>query len=783
MMARTWLVALTVAVCVLGACGGPGSGGGYTPPPLVEGGSPVDGAAGGDDASTTSDGSPLPDAGGGDVSVSTAPCFTTFRFAPPAGTTPHTVQVSGEWNAFASPGTSMTGPDAAGAFTAQVQLAPGLVAYKLIVDGQWQLDPGAHWQKYVGGVANSAVRVADCHAPSLALGSNAVARPSAGQGHYTASVVFHPGDGAPAVDPTTVKATIRKDGASKPLAGVVLDAPHSTLALDAPALADGKYTVFVDAKDRAGQTAPTLRLVFWVEPEAFDWRDSLLYMAMTDRFQDGVTSNDPAPIANVDPREDYHGGDFEGVRQRVADGTFDQLGVRVLWLSPFNTNPPDAWPASDGVHLVTGFHGYWPVKAREVDPRFGGDAELHALVTEAHAHGIRVIQDLVIQHVHQEHEYLKTHPDWFNTTGCICGTNNCDWTVHRLDCLFTSYLPNVDWTNTAGSEQFAADAEWWLDTFDLDGFRMDAVKQVPDIAVINLVSAVRGDFEASGTKVFMTGETAMGWSGDSLAANAGQYGLISQYIQPDGLDGQFDFVLYYAVPLNVFANFSKGMVHADYWTQASGWEYPAGAIMSPYVGSQDTARFITIASYQGQDAAHDPGIPYNQWTNVAGAPPDSATYGKHRLALAWMLGIPGAPMIYYGDEYGEYGGVDPNNRVDWRGASPSLSADEQATLAFVRKLGTARRDVVAMRRGGYVPVYNTSQDVLVFARQDTAGHVALVGISRLTTPTTVTTALPPSLGLANGTTLHDHMGGPDVPVSGGAITVTLGAQSAAILAP
>jgi len=702
---------------------------------------------------------------------------------PPAGTAPHTVQVSGEWNAFANPGTPMNGPDASGAFTAQVQLAPGLVAYKLIVDGTWELDPAEHWQKYVGGVANSAVRVGNCHAPSLTVASNAVARPGAGQGHYTASVVFHPGEGAPAVDPATAKATIRKDGASQPLSGATLDAAHSTIAVDAQGLADGKYTVLVDAKDLAGQAAPTLRLVFWVEAEAFDWRDSLLYMAMTDRFQDGVASNNPAPIANVDPREDYHGGDFEGVRQRVADGTFDQLGVRVLWLSPFNTNPPDAWPASDGVHLVTGFHGYWPVKAREVDPRFGGDAELHALVTEAHKHGIRVIQDLVIQHVHQEHEYLKAHPDWFNTTGCICGTNNCDWTVHRLDCLFTSYLPNVDWTSVAGAEQFAADAEWWLDTFDLDGFRMDAVKQVPDIAVINLVSTVRGDFEASGTKVFMTGETAMGWSGDSLAANAGQYGLISQYIQPDGLDGQFDFVLYYAVPLNVFASASRGMIHADYWTQASGWEYPAGAIMSPYVGSQDTARFITIASYQGQDAAHDPSIPYNQWTNIAGAPPDATTYGKHRLALAWMLGIPGAPMIYYGDEYGEYGGVDPNNRVSWRGGSATLSADEQATLAFVRKLGVARRDLVAMRRGGYVPVYNTSQDVLVFARQDGAGHAALVAISRLTTPTTVTTALPPSLGLAAGTTLHDHMGGPDVPVSGGAITVTLGAQSAAILAP
>src|SRR5262249_55217026 len=163
-------------------------------------------------------------------------------------------------------------------------------------------------------------------------------------------------------------------------------------------------------------------------------------------------------------------GDFAGVTQKIADGTLDQVGARVLWLSPFYTNPSDAWPASDNVHYTTGYHGYWPIKAREVDPRWGGESALHALATEAHAHGIRVTMDAVVQHVHQEHEYLAAHPDWFNTKGCICGTNNCDWTVHRLDCLFTSYLPNIDWTSTAGTAQWAADAIWWLDTFDLDGF-------------------------------------------------------------------------------------------------------------------------------------------------------------------------------------------------------------------------------------------------------------------------------------------------------------------------
>ena len=603
-------------------------------------------------------------------------------------------------------------------------------------------------------------------------------------------MLFTPGAGAPAIDPSTVQVTLRKDNVTTTVTGVHL--AGSTIVVDAPGLADGKYTIFVTAKDLAGQSpAEPLRLVFWIEAEHFVWQDALLYMVMTDRFENGNHANDPAPITvdghgnpvTVDPREDYHGGDFAGVTAKISDGTFDRLGITVLWLSPFNTNPPDAWVASDNVHMVTGFHGYWPTKARAVDPRFGTADELHALVTAAHAHGIRVIQDLVIQHAHQDHEYLSSHPEWFNTTGCICGTNNCDWTVHLIDCLFSRYLPNIDWTQNDGGAQQEADAIWWLDTFDLDGFRMDAVKQVPDIAVINLVSAVRGEFEASGTPVFMTGETAMGWVDDVLADDLSQYQLISQYISPDGLDGQFDFVLYYAVPLNVFATTTKGMIHADYWVQQSQLQYPPGAIMSAFIGSQDTARFITITTYNGSTPALDPSIPYNQWTNYATAVPSSTVYGAHRLALTWLMTLPGAPMLYYGDEYGETGSVDPNNRVNWRGDSGTLSSDEQATLAWTQLVGTARKTLPALRRGAYVPVYNTNEDVLVFARQDTANDVALVAISRLTSSTSVATTIPTSLGLADGTVLHDHLGGPDVTITNGSINLTLDAQSAAILAP
>lgn len=758
-MKLRFFVAGAIAVA---ACDSSTLGGSYSPPALADGG-------GAGDAPTGPD---APDAGD-DVSVSNAPCTTTFRFVPPPGTSPQAVQIAGEWNSFTPQ--PMSGPDADGAFTAHAQLSPGLVAYKIVVDGQWQFDPGARLHKYVGSTENTAVRVTDCHAPTLSLASKTIA-----QGHFAATVAFSPGEGAPSIDAASVKVTLRHDATTQPVSAVTVDAHARTISVDAPGLADGKYAVLVDAKDRAGQSAKTLRLVFWSEPRTFDWRDSLIYMAMTDRFKDGDPSNDPPPTAKVDPRADWHGGDLEGVRQKIADGTFDKLGVRVLWLSPFHANPIDAFPADDGVHVVTGYHGYWPIKARKVEARIGGDASLKALVAEAHAHGIRVLQDFVVNHIHQDHEYFKQHPSWFRT-GCVCGTSNCDWTTHRLDCMFASYLPDVNWTVTDVNEQWDDDAAWWADTYDIDGMRIDAVKHVEDIAIINLTARMRDEFEAAGTRFFMTGETAMGWSGDALADNQSQYDTISRYIGPMGLDGQFDFVLYHAAAYRVFAYDWKGLAHADYWTQASGWEYPSGAIMTPYVGSQDTARMVTLATYRGQSPGFDVGIAGNKWDNAAGPPVDSEPYQRQRLALAWLLSLPGAPMLYYGDEYGEWGGADPNNRVMWRGDSNALSADEQATLALVRALGSARRDLVALRRGEYRPVYATDA-ALVFARQ-AGSDVALVAMTRSASGTSLTASLPVTLPLADGAVLHDRLGGPDVTVASGTVTLNLGSRGVAVLAP
>jgi neopullulanase len=690
------------------------------------------------------------DLASGDLAV-VPTCAVTFAYQG----TGASVAVAGEFNGWQPAimtGTSLT-----------MQLAPGLHAYKLVVDGAWQLDPDQPLRKWVGSSENSAVRVADCNLPSLRVIDKSV-----GSGRFTAKIALEPGASGAALDVNSVRIEARHKSATVPFT-----IRGDEISIDAPNLPDGKYTLVLQAGDQLGRAAKPLRLVFWIESKPFEWRDALIYMVMTDRFRDGNPANNPPRNSAVEERADFRGGDLEGVRAAIADGTFDQLGVRALWLSPFHENPAGNYIADDGVHQVMGYHGYWPVKARTVEPRIGGAAALKALVEEAHAHGIRILQDYVVNHVHQDHEYVKTHPEWFRT-GCVCGKGSCDWTANRLECQFADYLPDVDWSKSEVVEQFSDDAVWWMDEFDLDGLRVDAVKHVEDIAVFNLTNRLRQEFEAAGTRVFLTGETAMGWNDCGVACNAGEYGTINRYMGKHGLDGQADFVLYHAVPNRVFAYRDKGMLHVDYWTQQSLQQYTSGAVMTPYIGSHDTSRFVTYSTYRGQDPSHDRGVPGNKWSNIAGAPDGAEAYARHRAALSWLLTAPGAPLIYYGDEYGEWGGADPNNRAMWRGSG--LSTDEAATLAWARALGKARQELAALRRGDYQSLFS-SEDVLVFAR--TAGsEVAIVALSRLAATQTVQVNLPSSI--AAGTVLKDRLGGPSVTA---AAQVTLNINTASIYAP
>jgi glycosidase len=764
-------------------------------------------AACADPAEETPDGADAAADGGAPIAAPCAPlpapagdgtCPVTLRWKADGRT--RSIAVAGEWNDFST--TALTfGPPEGGEQVVSFRLRPGLYAYKLVLNGgEWILDPRNPYRKYHGGVENSGLRVLDCSRPRLVVapGSLKISRPANGQGELVVQLRALDGNGQPA-PLCTLSGTLRRPETHLPTGTPPPRLPDAALRLDQDTgaaelrlrdLVDGKYTVALTPSAHGIDGEPLL-LPFWIEPAPFSWADTPLYMAMTDRFSDGDGKN-PGRLAGVSTAANFQGGDLAGLTEKIERGYFERLGIRALWLTPFYTQPATAHIDQTGAHDVAAYHGYWPVKARQVDPRIGGDEALHTLVETAHRHGMRVMMDAVLNHVHEQHEYFQdpAKKAWFRT-GCTCGTAGCDWTEKRLSCLFARYMPDIDWTVTAASEQFITDTLWWLQEFDLDGLRIDAVKHVEDLAIFNLGSRVRERFEQAGTRYYLLGETAMGWSEGTPAQNRENYDTIKRYMGgagDAGLDGQFDFVWYHAIPYRVFAYDEKRFLHLDYWTHASLSEFKGG-LMVNYLGSHDTSRFISMAMYRDTAAGSmwNRGIANNKWENLPLPPQDQEPYDRLWLGMLSVMTVPGVPLLYYGDEYGEFGGGDPDNRHGMR-FDTQLAPREKTQLLRMTRLLAARRDLAGLRRGPLVTAL-LGEDVYGYARPDADPKKgALVILNRTTTSRTAMVPLPSELGWATGTKLRDRLGAtPPGPgdlytVGGSVLAVTVPARGGVILA-
>ena len=202
------------------------------------------------------------------------------------------------------------------------------------------------------------------------------------------------------------------------------------------------------------------------------WRDAVFYQVYPRSFADS----------------DGDGvGDLAGIRSRL--GYLEMLGVDALWIGPVMRSP-----------MVD--HGYDVSDPRDIDPLFGDLAALDALVAEAHAHGLKLVMDLVPNHTSDQHPWftaaLAAPPgsahrgrylfrdgqgpggaeppnNWPSTFGGPAWTRITEadgspgqWYLH----LFDARQPDLDWTNADVREDLRRTLRFWLDR-GVDGFRID----------------------------------------------------------------------------------------------------------------------------------------------------------------------------------------------------------------------------------------------------------------------------------------------------------------------
>ncbi len=435
----------------------------------------------------------------------------------------------------------------------------------------------------------------------------------------------------------------------------------------------------------------------------FDDHAQILYSLMIDRFYNGNKKNDwkmnsPEVLDIVD----YQGGDIKGIEKKIKEGFFEELGITTIWISPITQNPWDAWgmyPFPNGNKYdstktytkFSGYHGYWPIFATEVEKRFTTEQELHDMLATAHEHGMNVILDYVANHMHINSPTLQAHPDWHTDSILPDGRRNFElWDEARLTTWFDVHIPTLDLERPEVCSPMTDSALVWLDKFAFDGFRHDACKHIPLNYWRELGKKMKQRYPDR--HIWMIGETY------------GDPALIGSYVKTGMLNAQFDFNIYHTA-IDVLGKPEQSLTRINNTILESLAAYGSHHTMGNISGNHDKCRFISLA---GGAVRWDENDKAAGWTREIGVTADGdkakeeEAYKRALLLELINFTIPGVPCVYQGDEYGEAGANDPDNRHMMK--FDRLTPEQEKFREAVKLFSQLRRNYMSLIYGEYVPV-------------------------------------------------------------------------------
>ena len=446
---------------------------------------------------------------------------------------------------------------------------------------------------------------------------------------------------------------------------------------------------------------------------SFQWSDSVMYFVMVDRFynSDELTdwvSNASSGDATTGASGQYEGGDISGVEEKLP--YLHDLGVNTVWLSaPYENRDASGQAINPNAdpHQYSAYHGYWPSPQNidysdpmnpdpepEVESRIGSSESLTSFVQSAHTTGVKVLFDYVMNHVDSDSQLYMNHRDWFarRESGeiALCGPENLwDDSYWGTRCAFTDYLPPFDFEIEEARTWSVMDALWWAERYQIDGYRLDAIKHVPRSWLRDLRRALNQRIEDPvDGRFYLVGET--------FAYDDAE--LIRSFVDPETmLDGQFDFPYKARLCEALFRTDTRLGDFAD-WMNDNEIFYGPESLMTTWIGNHDIPRAIHFASGEIRDCRQG-SHPGNGWTQNYAQPTDAAPYERLGLAFTVMMTNPGIPLIYYGDEIGLAGGGDPDNRRMMPWGEDALNPHQVALRAQVRRLGQLRATHLVLARG------------------------------------------------------------------------------------
>lgn len=422
----------------------------------------------------------------------------------------------------------------------------------------------------------------------------------------------------------------------------------------------------------------------------------VIYLIMPDRFDDGDPSNNYPDSGAYDrsaPRS-YHGGDLRGIQQRLP--YLKDLGVTSIWITPIYQN--DDRTGRD-------YHGYGAIDLCSVEKHLGTLAGYHAMVKAAHERGMKVLLDIVPNHVGPANPWVDNPPTdrWFHgtrekhlTTGSSFAAETdphappLEWR-NMVEGWFAGILPDMGTDDPITAQYLRQNALWWAETGALDGFRIDTFPYVDR----PFWRDFHADLHRTYPRLRTVGEV---FNPDPTVTAFFVGGRVTDGIDT-GLDTVFDFPLESALRKVILQDAPARQIEE---VLRHDWMFPHPENLVTFFGNHDTKRFMS-----------EPG----------------ATTDKLKLAFSLLLTMRGIPEIYYGDEIGMSGGDDPDNRRDFPGGFPGDKRDaftsdgrtpqEQSVFTHVRELLQLRQEHPALRGGELIHIFADDQ-IFAFVRQHAA---------------------------------------------------------------
>jgi len=461
--------------------------------------------------------------------------------------------------------------------------------------------------------------------------------------------------------------------------------------------------VFVDLKIDASATAGTFQLEFLKKgakalkyPYELKARDKspgrvqgvtnkdFIYLIMPDRFANGDTRNDvikgmKETALNRDSMYYRHGGDIQGIINRLD--YLQDLGVTALWLNPVLENDQPK----------TSYHGYANTENYKIDRRFGTNELYKKLVDECHKRGMKVVKDLVHNHIGSEHWTIKDLPmkNWVHQWPSYTKTSYREQVLmdpyassadkkQMSDGWFDFHMPDVDQSNPFVRNYITQSHIWWVEYSGLDGFRLDTY------AYNNL------EYMAEWGEQLKEEYPSLTFFGETWV-----HGIPNQAFFTEGntLNQGFDTQLQAVTDFQALWGINEALNGKFGWTDGVVRLY--NVFSNDFIYKDPTRNVVFLDN-------HD----LSRFYSVVGE-----DFNKFKSGIAWLLTTRGIPQLYYGTEIlmKNFSNPDGLVRMDFKGgwkgdstdkfSAEGRSTQENEAFNYVKRLANYRKNNEVLQTG------------------------------------------------------------------------------------